>query len=321
MMSVLHKITEARKAVTPKTLRITGIIAVASVAILLALPALFGVHHDEKVEQFLNSPGGIEKFNKAKADKPAGSHEQISPLIKQADAFALYLNPPAKPDPKTTKPSRARREEPRPKGPVSSKFKLIGTSYYELRPDLSLALIDEPGKGLNWVRQSGKVGHLIIENIKDALVVVRDGKRTFELTCERPEKTSLVKKGPPAHSRITSRHAQRPQPPPPPEMTSEQVAALAEKQAAALKEFMANVKTHRSDANSVKSSSDFDHEVERALVDEMFDELEAMGISPEEANTLGHLGRKLQGGELDTNNTESEPNQGETIPKEPNTSQ
>lgn len=293
MMSVLHRITEARKAITLKTLRITGIIAVASVAILFAVPALFGVHHDEKVEQFLNSPGAIEKFNEAKADKPAGSDRQISPLIKQAEAFALYLNPPAKPEPKTTRPSRARREGPRPKGTVSSKFELIGTSYYELRPDLSLALVDEPGKGLHWVRQSGKVGHLIIENIKDALVVVRDGKRTFELTCERPKKTSLVKKGPSPHSRITSRHAQRPPPPPPLEISAEEVTALTKEQ----EEFMAQ---------------------EAARAEKIFAELEGMRVTPEEARTLGSLGRKLRGSELDTNNAETEPNTDEAVSSEPN---
>ncbi|MHC4103637.1 MAG: hypothetical protein ACYSR9_01755 [Planctomycetota bacterium] len=298
MMSLLHRITEARKAITLKTLRITGIIAVASVAILFAVPALFGVHHDEKVEQFLNSPGAIEKFNKAKADKPAGSHEQISPLIKQAEAFALYLNPPAKRKPKTTKPSRARREEPRPKGPVSSKFELIGTSYYELRPDLSLALIDEPGKGVNWVRQSGKVGHLIIEDIKDALVVVRDGKKTFELTCERPKKTSLVKKAPPRSPPITSRHAQPPPPPPPLEISTEEVAALTKEQ----EEFMAQ---------------------EAARAEEIFAELEAMRVTPEEASTLGSLGRKLQKSRRDANSTEpnnaqTEPNIREAISSEPN---
>lgn len=317
MMSVLHRITEARKAITLKTLRITGIIAVASVAILFTLPALFGVHHDEKVEQFLNSPGAIEKFNKAKADKPAGSLEQISPLIKQADAFALYLNPPAKPEPKTTTPSRARREEPRPTGPVSSKFKLIGTSYYELRPDLSLALIDEPGKGLNWVRQSGKVGHLIIENIKDALVVVRDGKRTFELTCERPEKTSLVKKRPPPG--IPGKSIQKP----PPEVSADELAALVEEQ----EKFMAHLKMSDEElvALAEEQAAAFEKLMpqEAARAKRIFAEREAMRVTPQEASTLGSLGRKLKKSRLDTNNTEpndteSEPNQGDAISSEPN---
>jgi hypothetical protein len=283
MMSVLHRITEARKAITLKTLRMTGIIAVASVAILFAVPALFGVHHDEKVEQFLNSPGAIEKFNKAKADKPAGSHEQISPLIKQAEAFALYLNPPAKREPKTTKPSRARREEPRPKGPVSSKFELIGTSYYELRPDLSLALIDEPGKGVNWVRQSGKVGHLIIEDIKDALVVVRDGKKTFELTCERPKKTSLVKKAPPLNTRITSKRIQQPAPP----------SKEHREEDAALEGIFAELQAVKRIIDSEEAYSALSAK-EKTYIEDMFTELDAASITGEEAERLNRLGKELK---------------------------
>jgi len=316
MMSVLHRITEARKAITLKTLRITGIIAVASVAILFALPVLFGVHHDEKVEQFLNSPGAIKKFNEAKADKPAGSDRQISPLIKQAEAFALYLNPPTKPEPKTTRPSRARREEPRPKGPVSSKFELIGTSYYELKPDLSLALVDEPGKGLHWVRQSGKVGHLIIEDIKDALVVVRDGKRTFELTCERPEKTSLVKHGTPPG--IPGKSIQKP----PPEVSADEPAASVKEQ----EKFMAYLKMSDEEigALAAEQAAAFEklmpQEVARAK--RIFAEREAMRVTPHEARTLGSLGRKLQKSRLDTNNTEpnnaqTEPNIHEAVSSEP----
>jgi hypothetical protein len=58
---------------------------------------------------------------------------------------------------------------------------------------MSLALIDEPGKGLRWVKQSSEVGHLIIEQVKDGEIVVRDGQRTFELVAERPKKVSLLK--------------------------------------------------------------------------------------------------------------------------------
>jgi hypothetical protein len=58
-------------------------------------------------------------------------------------------------------------------------------------------LIDEPGKGLHWVRQSGKVGHLIIEQVKDGAVLIRDGQRTFEQTVpEKPKKRSLLKGSP-----------------------------------------------------------------------------------------------------------------------------
>ncbi|MHC4891068.1 MAG: hypothetical protein ACYTEO_16575, partial [Planctomycetota bacterium] len=128
---------------------------------------------------------------------------QESPLVKQAETFALYLDPPTLPKPATTKittpgPRTTPIPDIRPKA-VSTRFTLIGTTYYASHPELSLALIDEPGKGLHWVRQSGKVGHLIIEQVKDGLVVVRDGERTSELMPVRPVKKSLIKgKGTPS---------------------------------------------------------------------------------------------------------------------------
>jgi hypothetical protein len=174
-----------------KTLRITTIIVAVLAVVFFALPAAFGFRGDKQIEQFLNSAGVIEGFKEAKGEKSGDNQHEISPLVKQAEAFALYLNPPPKSTPAPSAPGV--KSEPRPAGPVAAKFNLIGTSRHVLQPELSIALIDEPGKGLYWVRQSGKVGHLIIEQIRDGVVVVRDGQNTFELVAERPEKRSLVK--------------------------------------------------------------------------------------------------------------------------------
>ncbi|MHC4571357.1 MAG: hypothetical protein ACYS0C_04690 [Planctomycetota bacterium] len=178
-----------------KTLRITSVIVVVLAVVFFAFPAVFGFRSDEQAEQFLNSASVIEKFSKVKGKKSAKTESQISPLVKQAEAFALYLNPPKPKKPPATSTRKMAKPSitPRPAGPVSSKFNLIGTSYYASHPDLSLALIDEPAKGLRWVRQSTAVGHLIIELVKDGSVVVRDGKRTFEIPAERAKKRSLLK--------------------------------------------------------------------------------------------------------------------------------
>ncbi len=175
-----------------KTLRITtGAAALLSV-VFFVFPVAFGFRSDVKSEDFLIAAGVIEKFNEAKVDRAKKSGEQILPLVKQAEAFGLYLNPPPKPVSK--RPPRPNRPDaaPRPKK-VSAKFTLVGTSYYELRPEESLALIDEPGKGFRWVRQSDELGHLVFEQIKDGVVVVRDGSRTYEIFAERVKKRSLIK--------------------------------------------------------------------------------------------------------------------------------
>ena len=182
-----------------KTLRITTIIA-AIIAVILAVgffafPAVFGFCGDEEIEQFLKSPGAIEKFNKAKGTKPLKTGSQISPLVKQANAFGLYLNPPPKPKPGITRrgPRTSVVQREQVKKVFSVKFTLIGTSRYPARPELSLAYINEPGKGLHWVRQGSNVAHLIIEEVKDGSVVVKDGEKTVTLVAVRPPRKSLIK--------------------------------------------------------------------------------------------------------------------------------
>jgi hypothetical protein len=178
-----------------KTLRITTIIAAFLAVGLLAFPVVYGYRGDEEIEKFLKSPGAIEKFNKAKGAK-VRTGNQVSPLVKQAMLFALIINPPPRP-PAPTRPKVtpvARKVVPIPKPTINTvKFKLIGTSYYASRPELSLAYIDEPGKGLHWVRQGSNVAHLLIEEVKDGSIVVNDSEKTVTLVAERTPKKSLIK--------------------------------------------------------------------------------------------------------------------------------
>lgn len=178
-----------------KTLRITSIVAAVLAGILFVFPVVFGVRSDQQTEQFLNSAGAIARFRETTGNKEKVSGKEVSPLVKQAEAFAPYLNPPPKPNPVAQTPSLA--PEIRPPVPVSAKFTLVGTSCYPSRPEMSLAFIDEPGKGLHWVRQSSEVGHLVIEQVKDGSVVVRDRDRTFEIVAEqRPAEINLLESGP-----------------------------------------------------------------------------------------------------------------------------
>ena len=303
MLSVMSKNKELWKANMIKTLRITSIIAAALAVVFLVFPAIFGVRSDEQTEQFLNSAGMIETFNKAKGKNSAKDESQISPLVKQAEAFALYLNPPkpkkAPPTRRTDRPSII----PRPPAPVSPKFKLIGTSHYASHPELSLALIDEVGKGLRWVRQSSKLGHLIIEQVKDGLVVVRDGKRTFELVAERPEKRSLLKEplsratgskpilsaSDKAGGRITGSRA--------PQRNVEETAALQKEQAKLAEKIFAELEAMQADAESDKTYSE--HAEENTAKTKK--DLESTRISTEEAKRLNHLGKKLKDVQQDPN--------------------
>jgi len=189
-----------------KTLRITGIAIGILAVCFIGLSATFGLQGDENKAEFLSKPGVVERF-KNQSEKPAPDKGQVSPLVKQAQAFALRINPPAPKEPHSQRPT-ARRTKPRPRK-VSAKFLLIGTCYYPTRPAGSLALIDIAGKGLRWVRQGEKAGHLTIEQVREGFVVINDGEMTYELEAEeRPQRANLVKSaslGPPEAGRREAR--------------------------------------------------------------------------------------------------------------------
>ncbi|MFA5238456.1 MAG: hypothetical protein WC476_01935 [Phycisphaerae bacterium] len=296
-----------------KTLRITSIIAVVLAVVFFVFPAIFGVRGDKQIEQFLNAAGAIEEFKQAWGDKIADKRHEISPLVKQAEAFALYLNPP---------PSAPRAESPvsngmpRPKAAVTPKFKLVGTSLNVLHPELSLALIDEPGKGYHWIRQAGKVGHLVMEEVKDGLVVVRDGQSTFELTAERPEKISLLKTSSSSGGRITGDDF--------PEMNAEEEAALTEETEAAREKILAELNAMQAGTEVLQTGLEAD-ETDSPKSEEIAAEgkrpvssLETMRISAREARKLGRLGRRLRNVQREPNRVEDDIANSDTNPVEPN---
>ncbi len=175
-----------------KTLRITSVVAAILAVVLLVFlvfPVLFGVRSDERIEEFLESRGVREKFESAAADNKAkNSGNRVSPLVSQAEAFAEYLNPKK---PKISREATgSKRVSIQDEPAVTPKFPVFATVYYPENPQLSQALIDEPGRGRHWVRQSSMVGHLLIAQIKDGLVVVKSSEETFELMIEQGPETS-----------------------------------------------------------------------------------------------------------------------------------
>jgi hypothetical protein len=300
-----------------KTLRITGIIVAILAGILFVFPVVFGVRSDEQVEQLLNSPGVVEKFRKTKADKTATDKDSAGggPLVKQAQAFALYLNPP-----QLREKSAGQSTEVGPRGPVEAKFTVIGTSFYAARPELSMAFIDEPGKGLRLIRQSSQVGHLVIEQIKDGLIVVRDGQRTFELAVQygkasaspieplsRAEKSGLVKDSSSSPIRRptlrpTSRPINRAKLD---NITGKRTSAaqLDDDQSAALERLIKRLESLQKDKSDKIDYNEPDLTDESVEQDEQLEEIisdyQSERVSEEEAEKLNDLGEELQEGETE----------------------
>ena len=155
----------------------------------IAYRVVFGVRGDDGIKELLDEPSVIEKFNNSAAKRGTKSTNQVSPLVQQAGAFALYLNPPKPPAPR---PEAGRGPSYKRSPSAKPKFTVLATSYHKDRPDLSIAMIDEPGKGRNWVRQSSMVGHLLVVEIKDGSVVLKDSSGTFELAAEQKPQISLL---------------------------------------------------------------------------------------------------------------------------------
>jgi hypothetical protein len=182
-----------------RTLRITSILAVALAAVLVVFSVVFGVRGDEGVEKLLEEPGVIEKFNKSAGNRSTRGTSQVSPLVQQGKSFALYLNPPKPKTPRSV-PNRVTGAKRPPT--AKAKFTVLATSYSKDHPEMSIALIDEPGKGLSWFRPSSKVGHLLIEEIKDGAVVFKDSSGSFEIAVEQKPHVSLLEGAPAAKSDV-----------------------------------------------------------------------------------------------------------------------
>ncbi len=61
------------------------------------------------------------------------------------------------------------------------KFVLAATSYYQTRPEKSMALVLEPGSGYRWVKQGERVGHFVVEIVEPGLIAYRNGDQLLEM--------------------------------------------------------------------------------------------------------------------------------------------
>lgn len=278
-----------------RTLKITSI-ATAFLAICsLGLSIAFGLRPDPEMAKFLETTGAIEKFKAATAQHPE-DQSRLSPLAKQAQAFALLINPPEAPKPKKKpKPTEAVKP-PTPKPPVvQAKFDLIGICHYPSHPDRSLALIDEPGKGIHWVKQAGKVGHLIIEQIRKTSLIYRDGQRTQELFVpKRTAKKSLLKS---AASTVGTEKT----PSPVAKRDRRPVSRISrgdERPRSAPREPRKPTKPPTKEQARKKESIDW--------LKELMINPESLGISAEEAKNLGDLGKIIKDLEQEMDQNEAE---------------
>lgn len=284
-----------------KTLRITTIlIAVAALGIIIFIAAK-GIASDDGIEKFLAAPGIAEQL--AGSAAKGAVIEQDTPLIRQAKAFSLRINPPPPPAPVVkTEPTP---EEIRPQATITAKFTLVGTSYYAGDEKNSWALINEVGKGWHWVKEGEKIGHLEIEKIGMGAVLIRDGSKTYELTAESQQKPDYVKsftgavesKAIPAWQ---GRESNQPEP---------EAASIDQNSVSSAENVQPEPEpAHEPTKEEVQDNIDW--------IKQMQENPEKLGMTPEEANELKDLGEILKTFETEMPEA-NEPNAVDK-PKEPN---
>ena len=149
-----------------RTLQALTVLAMISAGVVFVLCAgqwLQGASGSDQIERNLG-PSVLERFRRAGGGEKSGQ-ETHSALVRQAEAFALYLNPPQPPkDEQAPAPKRISRQTIPAAivAKVTPKFMLVGTSYYRSRPEESMALVSEPGSGTHWVKQGARLGHFIL---------------------------------------------------------------------------------------------------------------------------------------------------------------
>ncbi len=175
-----------------KIMKISGVPKAVMVFAVLALIACSS-YANSRLQEILKTPGIAEQLQASNVGKSTSGTEQDTPLVRQAREFALRINPPPPPKPVEPVPSFEDRRPIRPQAEVSAKFKLLGTSYHFADNAQSWALVDEVGKGLHWVKQGSKIGHLAVEKVGDGGVLINDNGRKYELLAERQQKPDVVK--------------------------------------------------------------------------------------------------------------------------------
>ena len=284
-----------------------------------------GVGSDERVDEFLKLPSVREKFEGVAGNKAKPGESRVSPLVEQAEAFALILNPLKPTIQKTAKGAKPASISSRL--PVTPKFKVFGTSYCAGNPELSQVLIDEPGRDRRWVRQSSMVGHLLIEQVKDGIVVVKSSEKTFEIPIEEKPQTSIRDISSSISRQKSSPSRGRPLLP-----YSSKVAAGGRKPISTTRklgtskgnegkmgELVNKLKDLQRDSKSGKTDQGLDSEERTARIQELISKFKSTRVSAEEAKKLGNLGEELKGIRKDTKPSPPEADKGkvEVSPPKP----
>jgi len=290
-----------------KTLRITGVAAVALAGVVLAsvLGPVSLIHwggqDDQQMEKIIAAPSAVERFREQYGDKTEVSQD-TPPLVKQAELFKDIIDPrlPPAAGSKTTKTAAAGPRSPTVKPPASSpKFELVGTSCTSSDPQFSFAYIRLPDNTYQWVKAGSPVGHLVIREVKQGSITCWDGRNVIPMTVEavpnranqlevnRTSPSSTPRKAPRAVGvKVIEDPAGQPQASDPPAFADapDAKAQLNDEEQAALGNLFNKLKelNDQTDGNAV----------DQATASELIAEYKSSRVSPQETKRLETLGEK-----------------------------
>ena len=163
-----------------RMLQAVGVISLVSTGVFFTHLLVPRSPNAQKIER---SPGLsiLEQFRRTGSGSEKGGEKARTPLVVQAKAFALYLNPPKRKEISAPR-SNARKTVVAVRTTKSKpKFVLAATSYYQSRPEKSMGLVLEPGSGYRWVKQGERVWHFVVERVEPGLIAYRNGDQLLEM--------------------------------------------------------------------------------------------------------------------------------------------
>jgi hypothetical protein len=292
-----------------KTLRITGVAAVAFAGVVLA--SLLGPvslirldsSRDEKIGKILDAPGAVDRSRDLHAGTEPGGPDTTPPLVRQAELFKDIIDPKPLIGVVQTEASASPVRTGPPTKPVSTsqKFALLGTAYSPSNPGSSFAYVRFVDNTCQWVPCGSEVGHIVIKEIRESSIVCWDGHRESEQLIEAvPDRVSLLEadggapasdpaaaseplevkvvEAPPSRPRIPSRSVRPPVMGGTPRLTTDEQESLGD-----LASRLRRLEGPGADANRA------------AAVDRLISEFKSSRVSPEETRNLENLGGEMAG--------------------------
>ena len=168
------------------------------------------------------------------------------------------------------------------------------------------------------------VGHLLIEQVKDGLVVVKGSQETFELEIQKEPQTVLPSKPSSASPLKSSRSSARPPAPAFTRTTSgvrrtpitsmprntQENNEEEEDDNIKMGELVEKLKDLKKNVASDKTNSGLDRERRAARIEQLISKFKSARVGVEESEKLDDMGEQLQGAKKDGKISPSEENEG-----------